>query len=340
MGNGLFGVITTVFEPTGATSDLASRLREQGARLIVIGDKKGPESFVLEGVDFVSLEEQLGLGMRIVGSLPEANYARKNIGYLKAISEGARCLYETDDDNRPLPSWLPRNETTEAVGSLAKGWVNVYRLFGGEQIWPRGFPLDEIKNSFQTLPSIAETASVVCSPIQQGLVNNSPDVDAIWHLLYGHRFDFQKNPSVYLPKGSWCPFNSQSTWWWPVAYPLLYLPSYCSFRMTDIWRSFVAQRCLWELGSGVVFHAPEVEQERNVHDLMRDFEDEIPGYTGNRKLVHVLEGLSLKEGSEEVGNNMMVCYEALVAAGFFAESELGLVRAWLDDLASCTQRRL
>jgi hypothetical protein len=43
--------------------------------------------------------------------------------------------------------------------------------------------------------------------------------------------------------------------------PLLYLPSHCCFRMTDIWRSFIAQRCLWELGHWVVCQAPELELE-------------------------------------------------------------------------------
>ena len=54
-------------------------------------------------------------------------------------------------------------------------------------------------------------------------------------------------------------------------YPLLYLPAYCSFRMTDIWRSFVAQRIAWENGWRLLFHGPTMEQERNVHDLMKDF---------------------------------------------------------------------
>ena len=48
--------------------------------------------------------------------------------------------------------------------------------------------------------------------------------------------------------------------------------------MTDIWRSFVAQRILQENDWAVLFHAPTVSQERNEHDLMRDFADEVPGY--------------------------------------------------------------
>jgi hypothetical protein len=145
---------------------------------------------------------------------------------------------------------------------------------------------------------------------------------------------FRNDPSVVVPPGTWCPFNSQTTWWWPVAFPLLYLPSCCSFRMTDIWRSFVAQRCLWEFGAGVVFHAPEVVQQRNTHVLLRDFEDEIPGYLANERMVSILGGLSLGRGPASVGSNLLRCYEALVGQGFLPSAEMPLVEAWLRDLGS------
>jgi hypothetical protein len=117
-----------------------------------------------------------------------------------------------------------------------------------------------------------------------------------------------------------------------VAYPLLYIPSYCSFRMCDIWKSFVAQRCLWELDMGIVFHAPEVYQDRNVHDLMRDFRDEIPGYDKNREICEILAGLKLKKGEGAVSENLLICYEALVAKDIFPAKELDLVQAWMGAL--------
>jgi hypothetical protein len=104
--------------------------------------------------------------------------------------------------------------------------------------------------------------------------------------------------------------------------------------MTDIWRSFVAQRCLWEMGAGLVFHAAEAVQERNVHNLMRDFRDEVPGYEKNEELVNQLEQFTLKPGPAEVGNNLLRCYEHLSARGFFPADELMLVRVWLRDLDS------
>jgi hypothetical protein len=102
--------------------------------------------------------------------------------------------------------------------------------------------------------------------------------------------------------------------------------------MTDIWRSFIAQRCLWELGSGVVFHAPEVYQERNQHSLLRDFEAEVPGYLCNANIVNTLGGLSLRPGVKNVSDNLIRCYEALIAVGVVPQDELPLVIAWCDDL--------
>lgn len=341
-------IITTIQTPTESVNRLASQLAGTDSHLIIVGDSKGPFSYPLEDVSkfnveqlhFLSLEEQLSGRFKLALKLPVKHYSRKNIGYLHAIANGSSCIYETDDDNSPLNSWDIRKETVEAQTVTDSGWVNVYRNFTKENIWPRGFPLDEVTQSHSSPTVLEESAVTMRAPIQQGLANGSPDVDAVWRLVLDTPFDFDDAASVCLPAGAWCPFNSQSTWWWPDAYPLMYLPSYCSFRMTDIWRSFIAQRCLWEMGFGVVFHSPEVFQERNEHDLMRDFSDEIPGYLRNRELVQILEDLNLEKGPEAVGINLLRCYEALVSAELFPEKELVLVRSWLDGLGSIRDQLL
>lgn len=329
----LKAVITTVQDPTAAVRALAAGLKHDPEWLIVVvGDRKGPVRFELQGCQFLPLQQQLELPYELARLLPESHYARKNLGYLEAIRQGASCLYETDDDNAPLPSWQPRQQQTEAIGTEQRGWVNAYAWFTDELIWPRGLPLDAIQQAGRCEASAAAEPQPCMAPIQQGLANLSPDVDAVWRLVLDRPFRFEAAESLQLPPGAWCPFNSQSTWWWPIAYPLLYLPSHCSFRMTDIWRSFIAQRCLWELGHGLVFHGPEVIQERNQHDLMADFEAEIPGYRQNRKLVQVLEGLELEPGEQAVAANLLQCYEALVGIELFPRQELELVNAWLQDL--------
>jgi len=330
----LFSVITTIQAPTPAVEALVTAMPDGVARdrVLIIGDGKGPQSYPLDGTELVTLEQQLDLPWDLARLLPTGHYSRKNLGYLLAMRRGATSIYETDDDNAPLPGWAPREREVEARAVDAKGWVNAYRAFTPERIWPRGLPLDAIVASHAEPLALSESLQPFDAPIQQGLANGSPDVDAVWRLVLDREFNFDDGPSIHLPPGAWCPFNTQSTWWWPDVYPLLYIPSNCSFRMCDIWKSFVAQRCLWELGKGVVFHAPEVVQDRNHHDLMRDFDDEIPGYQGNRRLIEVLEGLDLVGGVEKVSDNLRACYQALVEAGFFPSEELALVDGWIAAL--------
>lgn len=328
----MIAVITTIQEPTASVRSLAATLAKIPAPLLVIGDKKGPATFDLTGAEFHSLLAQQGLPYRLAKQLPVGHYARKNLGYLIAFSRRAPLIYETDDDNAPNQRWRIRSVTTPAQKISPRPWANVYRFFTSELIWPRGFPLERVRDPETFRHDATIPLNPVEAPIQQGLANLAPDVDAVWRLLLDREFYFPSTQqSVWLPPGTWCPFNSQSTWWWPVAYPLMYLPSFCSFRMTDIWRSFIAQRCLWELGYGLVFHPPEAIQQRNQHNLLRDFEDEIPGYRYNQKIVSLLTDLSLASGHDNVTVNLMRCYEALSAQGYIPRDELPLVRAWVDD---------
>jgi hypothetical protein len=336
-------VITTIQEPTRGVVKLVEKLAECGGLLVVAGDKQGPAHFrsqhLAEGcrIDFLALADQQVSEFDLARKLPVGSYSRKNVAYLHAIAAGADFLYETDDDNAPLDSWQLRSESVAAARTVAPTnarWVNAYRYFSSELIWPRGFPLSDVRSEVPEARKVTATRS----PIQQGLANGSPDVDAVWRLILDRNFAFSDGAPVVLEAGNWCPFNTQSTWWWPIAYPLLYLPSYCSFRMCDIWKSFVAQRCLWELEYGVTFHSPEVFQDRNKHDLDRDFADEVPGYTRNKEIANVLSRLQLGSGEVRVGDNLHRCYEALVGARIFPTAELELVELWLENFRSAATR--
>ncbi len=324
--------MTTIQAPTDCVRRLCGRLMALGIRLLVMGDKKGPWTYDTPGAELVTLTQQGSLPFKLAPLLPKGHYVRKNLGYLLAMREGAHCIYETDDDNAPNSSWHVREEVAVTRRAAAAGWYNVYRLFSEANIWPRGFPLDKVTAPLPDQRLDLMTEAHVTAPIQQGLANGSPDVDAVWRLVLDRDFRFRDGPSVLLPRNTWCPFNSQSTWWRPSAFALMYLPSHCSFRMTDIWRSFIAQRCLWEFAEGMVFHGPEVDQERNVHNLMRDFADEVPGYLQNARIADLLQGLALKPGIAAVVGNLLACYEALIDAEIFPAEERALVGAWAADV--------
>jgi hypothetical protein len=334
-------VVTTIQEPTLCMKVLAERAITHKLQWIVIGDRKGPARFSLTPAELVSIDQQKDLPFKIVRFLPEKHYARKNLGYLLAMSRGCDCIYETDDDNAPTDAWHVRSLETEAhrvLGRSEAHWANVYGAYTSELIWPRGLPLNRARRRFAEDFELCPAPVRAIAPIQQGLANGSPDVDAVWRLILDREFTFDESPSILLPHGVWCPFNSQNTWWWKPAFPLLYLPSHCSFRMTDIWRSFVAQRCLWELNYELEFHHADVEQMRNEHDLMRDFDQETIGYLRNEEIREVLEHCDLLPGADHVTENLWTCYQALVRAKVVGEEELDLVEAWIRDCATVEPR--
>ena len=324
-------IVTSIAGPNDVLKTLARGAQEHGWDFIVIGDEASPADFRLEGCRFYGLEEQYETGLTLARLCPTRHYARKNVGYLLAARAGATTIIETDDDNIPTEQfWQSRMRRQTVSINKNSGWVNVYRYFSDANIWPRGFPLGRIKDELAAFESLG-VREVDC-PIQQGLVNENPDVDAIYRLVATLPHSFRDDRRVALTTNTWCPFNSQNTSWWRDAFPLLYLPAFCSFRMTDIWRSFVAQRIAWTNGWGLLFNEPTVHQERNEHNLLRDFRDEIPGYLHNEAIREALEDLPLGSGVDRLGENLQVCYEKLVSMELIDRKELELVAAWLSDL--------
>lgn len=327
-------VITSIAAPNAVLKACADMCSKNGVKFIVIGDTKSPNDFQLEGCDFWSIDRQLGMDSALAKIVPTKHYGRKNLGYILAIKENAPSIIETDDDNFPMEGFFKFDGAQQQVGSLTfpdLQWVNVYQHFSDTNIWPRGYPLENL----QAAPidfAKAESGLRHC-PIQQGLANENPDVDAVYRLVCQLPLNFKDGQQIALGKNAWCPFNSQNTVWYPEAYPLLYLPSYCSFRMTDIWRSFIAQRIAWENNWDILFYSPTVWQERNEHNLLKDFADEVSGYLNNNRIAQELSKLNLRSGTEHLGDNLIKCYAKMIEMDLVGKEEMPLVEAWLKDIS-------
>jgi len=324
-------VVTSISAPNRALAEIAAGCKQRHHSFWVVGDVPSPPNFHLGGCRFLSIQDQLETGFRSASLCPLRHYARKNIGYLAAIRAGAGILVETDDDNFPTSEfWSPRRKAWEAPVVANAGWINVYQYFSRARIWPRGLPLDAVGAKARPRHSLPGE-NCIC-PIQQGLADGNPDVDAIYRMVFPLPLQFDRIGALALSSGSWCPFNSQNTTWFPEAFALLYLPAFCSFRMTDIWRSFVAQRIAWENDWSILFHNATVQQQRNDHDLMRDFADEVPGYLHNRRIAEALALLTLGRGPSAIPENLLRCYEALVRMELVGGQEIALVEAWNEDV--------
>lgn len=326
-------VITSIQGPGNPVlKDYAVFCNDHQIDFIVAGDTKSPEEFKLQGCEFLSIKTQETLPFSLAKLLPHKNYAKKNLAYLQAIKKGNQVIIETDDDNLPKEEfWNTRSPEVKGELAESSNWVNVYSYFSDKFIWPRGFSLSHLK---EPLAKLKASSGSFYSPIQQTLVDENPDVDAIYRLSMELPFNFLKREPVILGNFAICPFNSQNTTWFKQAYPLMYLPSYCSFRMCDIWRSFIAQRILWANNWHLSFHSSNAYQQRNAHDLMKDFEEEISGYLNNHKIVEDLNTLDLKKGEAHIYENLRICYKTLCDKNYISEKELPLLEAWIRDLQS------
>lgn len=282
---GVWIVVTTINPPTKAVEAFSRVAKKYGYKFLVVGDKKTPKGWSAPGAIFLSLEQQMDEFGDLATSIPQNHYARKNFGYLYAMRNGANTIIDTDDDNVPREDFaqeLKSNLNGRLVGNSE--WVNVYHHFVDTTVWPRGLPLDEI----HSVGHLLEDNSSHRCPIQQYLADRDPDVDAVYRLIFKNEVWFESKPAVILEKGVWCPFNSQNTVFHKEAFPLLYLPSLVSFRLTDILRSFVAQMGIWQIDGRLAFLSPTVEQYRNAHDLMRDYVDESNGYLYTKDTIKLL----------------------------------------------------
>jgi hypothetical protein len=327
-------VITTI---NGVTPAVRRFAELDGVGIVVVGDRKTPPIRSEGAIEVYTVDRQATDTFRLYEHTPFNHYCRKNLGYLHAIRSGAKRIAETDDDNYPYPGWLDSFSLCEEVPErfvTGPRSANVYKLFTEEHVWPRGLSLKAIG----AVPDVVRADTAIRILIWQGLADLDPDVDAIFRLVFGSpeiKFKPSAGP-VVLSTGTYCPFNSQNTIWAEEAFPYMYLPMFVRFRFTDILRGYIAQRGIWAMRGHLAFGTASVYQERNAHDLLADFEDELDCYLQVHRLLAILDDCQL---SGEPTNDLPLMYEALRELEIVNDQELRAVEAWLTDLEEIREGR-
>lgn len=57
---------------------------------------------------------------------------------------------------------------------------NPYQFYGFKEMWPRGFPLEYLEDHTNGKDRMILCLRMKASAVQQGVVHNEPDVDAIY----------------------------------------------------------------------------------------------------------------------------------------------------------------
>lgn len=337
--------MTTIFEPTKLSYQLANL---EDWCVVVVGDLKGPRNYSMAGVRkqvvYLDPGTQSQLPYEIIGHLPWNHFSRKNVGYTYAIHHGASIIYDTDDDNVLATDSIPLDQI---LGSAIRQKLphafqkiyNPYIDFGSQGMsnkaifsWPRGLPLEVIQDPYSCLT--LDDATFVSSSsigVVQSLANHEPDVDSIFRLTKELPLYFSASETARaLPAGMITPFNAQATLFMHSSLWALLLPATVHGRVSDIWRSYIAQRLMWDVGQVVIVSPPFVKQYRNAHNYMADFNAEQDLFSKAGELVKFL--FQWKPQSSRFAGRLEELVIALYERGFLGEKDVLLQQAWLKDL--------
>lgn len=347
-------VVTSIFQPSPATRMLGEMTR-QGWCYVVVADLNGPTEYDdVEGVVYLTVEMQRALHFQIMDHLPWRHFGRKNVGFLYAIARGAKVIYDTDDDNRLKIAKIPiLGFDTSSIARLpgpvkvsrpveSPGRPRVFNPYPSFEpscghIWPRGFPLDHVQGKGAENWTIEVVQLDRPPTVQQFLADEDPDVDAIFRLTRQLPCHFSGLPEgmpevLAIPPQVFLPYNAQATVHLQEAFWGLLLPVTVHGRVSDIWRAYLVQKLLWDLGQVVAFTPSHVVHDRVAHDYLKDFQSEQDLYLKTTAMVSFLshwssEAPTLVERLEQL-------WAALYSRGFVELGDLRLAQAWIRDLLS------
>lgn len=257
-----------------------------GARKFCYSRKQKGVNVVYLGVE----EQKQFMGMyseELARNFPLNCIPRRIFGDFYAYKRDVDIIVRLDDDNYPLPGidffgqhmMVSRNiRELPSVIDNEHGWYNYMREMrhnaGSVEVFPRGYPYGmRLKNvGFTTRKAMGR---IMCN---QGLWAGDPDIDAITRLAVPvqTKYDVAFAQEIILNKNVWAPINTQNT---AIAAELL--PASFVFpnvgRFDDILGGYFQRRAMDLMGDYVRYGLPYVLQERNIHNLGKDLENEIAG---------------------------------------------------------------
>ena len=319
-------IITTINKPT---ETILKHIRNTEYDVIIVGDNKTPDDYKNLNCIYLDITSQKKLFPELSELLPYNHYCRKNLGYLYAIKKGYKIIYETDDDNIPYDNFdsILQFNDIQMITEQNNVWINIFKYFtNNAYIWPRGFPLSLLKNEPNYLiQDTDKTPSII-----NGLVENDPDVDALFRIICNHQGSIQwdKNKCVLIDNKNVCVFNTQNTFWLnPELFICLLIPCSVSFRYCDILRGIINNIILKKTNNYMMYSSPNVVQNRNEHNLISDFKSEYEMYIHNEHILNFIENdiiniISIKE-------MLLLIYNNLLVNNVITQTDIDILNKWI-----------
>jgi hypothetical protein len=323
-------IITTINSPT---ESIIKHINNPKYTVIIVGDKKTPTDYSYLNCIFLDIHLQTKLYPELSSLIPYNHYARKNIGYLYAIKHGYNIIYETDDDNIPYDNFdsILQFDNLYMVSDDRNKWINIFKFYTNNiNIWQRGHPLSLIHIE----PQFKIEQTDIKPSIINGLVENDPDVDAIYRLTTNNcNVKWKENTSIIISNKNVCSFNTQNTYWINnELFITMLIPSSVSFRYCDILRGIICNILLKKTGNYMMYTSPNVVQNRNEHNLINDLQSEIEMYVHNENILDFIDiGIESIDGDYIQLKKLMKCiYNNLLDNKVITQLDIDILDKWLD----------
>jgi len=278
---------TTINRPTKALKLFA---KNKNCKLIVALDKKSKD-FKLKNSIILNTKYQEKKWPKLSKLVGWNCIQRRNFAILEAYERGAEVIALIDDDNIPYNNWFRNIQINKKLRckeiKTNKKIFDPVGYTNHSNLWHRGMPLELVYGrKYKT-----GKKTVIQPDIQANFWNGDPDIDAVCRMIFKPECNFKKNNFPFYSKKI-SPFNSQNTLLSRRVIKNYFLYPHIG-RMDDIWASFYVTSKKYR----VLYSEPTVYQERNVHNLIKDFKDEYIGYANSLKLVE-----SLYKNSDSIYN--------------------------------------
>jgi hypothetical protein len=106
----------------------------------------------------------------------------------------------------------------------------------------------------------------------------------------------------------------------------MYLPVSVTFRYTDILRGFIALYQLWKNNKTIKFTFPTAIQDRNEHDLNKDYESEVSMYNTAELVIELL--------NNNKNATIQEMYSILEQNNIVDKNELDVLNEWMNIINS------
>jgi hypothetical protein len=318
-------IITTINKPT---ETIFKHINNPTYDVIIVGDNKTPDDYKRLNCIYLDVSSQKKLFPELSDMLPYNHYCRKNLGYLYAIKKGYNIIYETDDDNIPHDNFddvLPSGQLY-MITEQNNAWINIFKYFtNNAYIWPRGYPLSLLKTDVNySIQPTDKRPSII-----NGLVENDPDVDALFRIICTHQngIRWDKNKRIIINNTNVCVFNTQNTFWLnPELFICLLIPCSVSFRYCDILRGIINNIILKKTDHYMMYTSPNVVQNRNEHNLINDFKSEYEMYIHNETILDFIE--TDTEGISCIKYLLYVIYFNLLNNNVITQKDMDILDKW------------